>query len=160
MADPIAPPAARGPAEALQLVSIAVSDGDLGAALAQYEHGAVLRPWADQAAWHGLTVQSMLVRLMQLRLPLALQVHEIVQAGRGGPGGSSPQGSAERQGPAGSSPPDPGEVGLVLGSRRIAGRGPGCERVDLRGDGATVVRRHRDGSWRIVVDAWRLDGSS
>lgn len=132
MADPIPPPAARGPAEALQLVSIAVSDGDLEAALAQYEDGAALRPWADQAAWHGVTMRRMLVSLMQLRLPLALQVRVVLQCDA--------------------------EVALVLGGRRIAGRGPDGERIDLSGDGATVVRRQRDGCWRIAVDAWQLDG--
>jgi hypothetical protein len=35
--DPIAPPVAGRPAEAVELVSLAVSDGDLEAALAQYE---------------------------------------------------------------------------------------------------------------------------
>ena len=44
--DPIAPPTASRPAEAVELVSLAVSDGDLEAALAQYETRAVLRPWA------------------------------------------------------------------------------------------------------------------
>ena len=46
MADPIAPPAASQPAEAVELVCQAVSGGDLEAAIAQYEVGAVLRPWA------------------------------------------------------------------------------------------------------------------
>jgi hypothetical protein len=50
LSDPIAPPAARWPGEAPELVSLAVSDGDLGAALAQYEHGALLRPWTDDRA--------------------------------------------------------------------------------------------------------------
>ena len=43
MSDPIAPPAARWPLEAAELVGLAMSDGDLGAAVAQYEPGAVLR---------------------------------------------------------------------------------------------------------------------
>jgi ketosteroid isomerase-like protein len=131
--DPTGPPAARRPAEALELVCAAVSDGDLDAAVAQYECGAVLRPWADQDAWPGMTVQALLVRLMQLRLPLSLQVHQVLKL------------------------PD---AALVLGTRRIAGRGPGREQVDLRGHGATVVRRHRGRSWRIAVDTWQLDDAS
>ena len=47
LSDPITPPAARWPAEAPELVSLAVSDGDPGAALAQYGRGALLRPWTD-----------------------------------------------------------------------------------------------------------------
>ena len=45
MPDPIGPPAARRPEEALELVSQALSDGDLEAALAQYENGALLAYW-------------------------------------------------------------------------------------------------------------------
>jgi ketosteroid isomerase-like protein len=47
-------------------------------------------------------------------------------------------------------------VALVLAERRIAGAGPDCQPVDLRGFGATAVRRRADGSWRIAADAWRL----
>lgn len=46
MSDPITPPAARWPSEAADLVALAVSDGDLGAAVAQYEPAAALLPWA------------------------------------------------------------------------------------------------------------------
>src|SRR5215470_19610369 len=42
MLDPISPPAARRPEETVELVSAALSDGDLEAVLAQYERGAVL----------------------------------------------------------------------------------------------------------------------
>jgi hypothetical protein len=42
MLDPILPPAARRPEEAVELVPAALSDGDLEAALAQYERGAAL----------------------------------------------------------------------------------------------------------------------
>jgi hypothetical protein len=37
--DPIPPPVASGPTLAVELVCLAVSDGDLEAALAQYEAG-------------------------------------------------------------------------------------------------------------------------
>jgi hypothetical protein len=45
VSDLIRPPVARRPEEALELVSQALSDGDLEAALAQYEKGALLAYW-------------------------------------------------------------------------------------------------------------------
>jgi ketosteroid isomerase-like protein len=131
MPDRIAPPAARQPAEVLELVSAAVSDGDLEAALAQYESGAVLRPWAHQAAGPGDSTRGWLIQLMDLRLPLSVEVCAVLAAG---------------------------DLALVLSGRRIAGAGPDCEQVRLSGLGATVVRRQPGGSWRITADAWQLSG--
>ena len=59
MRDLIPPVVARYPAEAAELVCVAVSDGDLEAALAQYEPAAAARLWQDfpagDAAIAGLT---------------------------------------------------------------------------------------------------------
>jgi ketosteroid isomerase-like protein len=129
--DPIAPPVASRPAEAVELVSLAVSDGDLEAALAQYEAGAVLRPRARDLGGETDGVAEALVRLMDLRLPLSVRICAVV----------------------------PGDgLALVLGEWHIAGTSPDCERIQLTGAGATVVRRQQDGNWRIAADAWCLDG--
>jgi ketosteroid isomerase-like protein len=115
----------------VELVSLAVSDGDLEAALAQYETGAVLRPWARDQGGETDGVAEALVRLMDLRLPLSVRIRAVL----------------------------PGDgLALVLGEWHIAGTGPDCERIQLTGAGATVVRRQQAGSWRIAADAWRLDG--
>jgi len=74
MPDPIAPPAAQQPAEATDLVCLALSDGDLEAALAQYEPGAALRPWAVDAAPGADGLRAILARVMDLRLPLSATV--------------------------------------------------------------------------------------
>jgi ketosteroid isomerase-like protein len=129
MFDPISPPAARRPEEALELVSAALSDGDLEAALAQYEHGAILQPWAAGARWAGDSVRATLAHLMALRLPLSAAVQAVLAAG---------------------------DLALVLGEREIAGPGPAGERVQLSGQGSSLVRRQPDGTWRIVAEAWRL----
>ena len=131
MSDPIPPPTARRPEEVLELVSQALSDGDLEAALAQYEPGALIRPWAKKAATDGETVAGTLRCLMELRLPLSASVRAVLPT-RG--------------------------IALVLGERHIAGLGPDGQRVQLRGAGSTVVRQQPDGAWRIVADAWCLDG--
>ena len=131
MPDPIAPPVASRPAEAVELVSLAVSDGDLEAALAQYEAGAVLRPWARDPGGETYGVADALIRLVNLRLPLSVGIRAVV----------------------------PGDgFALVLGEWHMAGTGPDRERIQLTGAGATVVRRQQAGSWRIAADAWCLDG--
>jgi ketosteroid isomerase-like protein len=115
----------------VELVSLAVSDGDLDAALAQYEAGAVSRPWARDPGGDADSVAGALIRLMDLRLPLSVRIRAVV----------------------------PGDgFALVVGERNIAGAGPDRERIQLSGAGSTVVRRQQGGSWRIAADAWRLDG--
>ena len=131
MPDPITPPMANRPAEAVELVTLAVSGGDLETALAQYEAGAVLWPWARDPGGETDGVADALVRLMNLRLPLSARIRAVV----------------------------PGDgLALVLGERRIAGTGPDGEPIQLTGTGATVVRRQQAGSWRIAADAWCLNG--
>jgi hypothetical protein len=69
--DPIASPTAGRPVEALEVVSLAVSDGDLEAVLAQYEAGAVLQPWAGDPGGNTGAVAD---ALMDLRLPLSVWI--------------------------------------------------------------------------------------
>jgi ketosteroid isomerase-like protein len=133
VSDPIGPPAAHRPEEALELVGTALSDGDLEAALAQYERGAVLRPFAmdPTAAAPAMPLHGLLTGVMAVRLPLSVTVCAVLPCG---------------------------ELALVLAERRMSGRGPGGQRVQLGGLGATVVRQQPGGSWRIVADAWSLGG--
>jgi len=131
MLDPISPPAARRPEEAIELVSAALSDGDLEAVLAQYERGAVLEPWAVRAGCNDSSLRDTIAGLMALRLPLSATVHAVLAAG---------------------------DLALVLGEREIAGTGPASERVRLSGLGSSVVRRQPDGTWCIVAEAWCLHG--
>jgi ketosteroid isomerase-like protein len=130
MLDPISPPAARRPEETAELVSAALSDGDLEAVLAQYERGAVLQPWAAGAGRYG-SLRETIADLMALRLPLSATVHAVLASG---------------------------DLALVLGEREIAGTGPAGERIRLSGLGSSVVRRQPDGTWCIVAEAWCLGG--
>jgi ketosteroid isomerase-like protein len=127
LSDPIAPPAARWPSEVPELISLAVSDGDLGAAVAQYERGAVLRPWADDRA-EG-TVRQNMTKIMHLRLPLDTRLLAEVPADG---------------------------LTMLVCERRIEGVGPDGKPVHLSGIGCTVVRAQADGAWRIAADAWWL----
>jgi hypothetical protein len=135
MSDPIAPPAARHPAEAAELVALAIAGGDLQAALAQYEPGASLQPWAAPEVASGGSVRTSLAAIIELRLPVTLTIRGIEPAGG---------------------------IWLVSCHRVIAGRAPDCEQVDLRGLGTTIVRAGPGGLLRIARDEWRLasaDGS-
>jgi ketosteroid isomerase-like protein len=131
VSDLIAPPLAGSPLEVVELVAVAVSDGDLEAAVAQYEPGAVLCPWAAGAAPRQ-DVRDWLRTLMDLRLPVAVSGCRELAAG---------------------------DLALVLAARQIRGTGPDCEPVALSGLGSTVARRRPGGSWRIAADAWQLAGS-
>jgi ketosteroid isomerase-like protein len=127
LSDPIAPPAARWPSEVPELVSLAVSNGDLGAAVAQYERGAVLRPWAGDRADD--TVRQTMTTIMRLRLPLDTRLLAVLTADG---------------------------LTMLVCERRIEGEDPDGKPVRLHGTGCTVVRAQADGAWRIAADAWWL----
>jgi ketosteroid isomerase-like protein len=131
MFDPIRPPAARRPEEALELVSQALSDGDLEAALAQYEKGALLACWpgAGEAGQAG-EVGQVLGGVMALRLPLYVRISSVLESS---------------------------ELALVICERRVDGTGPDGERVWFLGHGCAVLRPQPDGAWRIAADAWRVE---
>jgi ketosteroid isomerase-like protein len=116
--------------QAAEFVSLAVSDGDLGAAVAQYEPMAALRAWADDQVDGGSLEQTM-SQIMQLRLPLDTRLVAVLPADG---------------------------LTMLVCERRIDGVGPDGALVRLRGVGCTVVRPQRDGSWRIAADAWQLSG--
>jgi ketosteroid isomerase-like protein len=128
LSDLIPPPAARWPSEAAELVSLAISDGDLDAAVAQYEPAAPLLPWAGEHPT-GRGVGETLAVIMRMRLPLGTRLVAVLPA-----------------------------VGLTLlvCERRIDGVTPDGAPVRLHGIGCTVVRPQGDGSWRIAADAWQL----
>jgi ketosteroid isomerase-like protein len=128
--DPIKPPAARRPEEALELVSAALSDGDLEAALAQYESSALLARWPVRAISADRDVRGTLACLMTLRLPLSIRIRTVLEA-------------------AG--------LALVTCDRRVAGTDPDGEQVRLSGHGWAMVRHQHDGTWRIAADAWQAE---
>ncbi len=136
MPDPIKPPAAKRPEEALELASQALSDGDLEAALAQYESSALLACWprcgprCSRGAGGGhRDMRGTLTCLMALRLPLSVRITTVLEGS---------------------------ELALVICERRVAGTGPDGERVQLSGLGCAVLRPQPDGAWRIAADAWRV----
>ncbi|MGH3186804.1 MAG: YybH family protein [Streptosporangiaceae bacterium] len=132
MSDPIEPLAARGPQEALELLSQALSDGDLEAALAQYEGTAMLAPWRADGSVHLADdgVRDALTWFMALRLPLSVRIGTVLATS---------------------------DLALVTCERRIAGTDPDGKPVRLAGHGCAIVRPQPDGAWRIAADAWHLE---
>jgi ketosteroid isomerase-like protein len=130
MSDPIEPLAARGPQEALELLSQALSDGDLEAALAQYEDAAMLAPWRSEAAPLADGLRDVLAWFMGLRLPVSVRIGTVLATQ---------------------------DLALVTCERRIAGTGPDGGQVRLAGYGCAIVRPQPDGAWRIAADAWHLE---
>jgi ketosteroid isomerase-like protein len=130
MSDPIQPPAARRPEEALELLCQALSDGDLGAALAQYEKTALLACWPFTASQDtDGDVHDVLTGFMALRLPLAMRIVLVL---------------------------DSPELALVVCERRVTGSDPEGEPVRFTGHGCAMVRPQPDGSWRIAADLWHV----
>jgi ketosteroid isomerase-like protein len=129
MSDLVKPPTARRPQEALDLVSQALSDGDLEAALAQYESAALLAYWPCRTVRADSDVRGALTDFMALRLPLSVRIATVLET------------------------PD---LALVICERRVAGTSPDGEPVRLSGLGCATVRRQQDGSWRIAADAWQV----
>jgi ketosteroid isomerase-like protein len=127
--DPIKPLAARRPQEALELACAALSDGDLEAALAQYENTAILAHWPRRAARDDHDIRGALTDVMALRLPLTVRMGTVLETGG---------------------------LALVACDRHVAGTGPDGERVALSGRGCAVIRPQHDGAWRIAADAWQL----
>jgi len=176
MPDPIGPPVARRPEEALELAAQALSDGDLEAALAQYESSAALAYWPrcrprgdDSARSRGEPIPP--------------------DAPGGTPRGGWPRGDEPQSPPGTPRGPADGtgngdgdvrstltcvmalrlplsvritsvlespELALVICERRVAGTGPDGEQVRLNGHGCAVLRPQPDGAWRIAADAWRV----
>ena len=162
MSDLIRPPVARRPEEALELVAQALSDGDLEAALAQYEKGALLAYWPQ--CW-----------------PRGDDPPGTPRQGwprEDDPPGTPRQGTPRRTSYGGNddvgqalasfmalrlplsvritSVLESPELALVICERRVAGTGPDGEQVRLNGHGCAVLRPQPDGAWRIAADAWSV----
>jgi ketosteroid isomerase-like protein len=107
---------------------VALSDGDLEAALAQYEGTAVLARWPRRGPAADRDVRSALTCFMALRLPLSVRMGAVLETGG---------------------------LALVTCDRQVAGTGPDGEQVAWSGRGCAVVRSQPDGTWRIAADAWQ-----
>ncbi|MHB1497603.1 MAG: YybH family protein [Acidimicrobiales bacterium] len=127
--DAIAPASASSPAEALELLCEALSDGDVEAAASRYEPGAVVSVVAGDRRRHG-ALREALASLAGMKLAVEATCLGTVVAG---------------------------DTALVLVYRSVSGL-PGEAKTACAGQGAATLRRQPSGAWLIVADRWGLNG--
>lgn len=132
MPDPIPPPAAGRPADVPHLLSQAVSDGDLDAAVALYESVAVLVLWNDTTATRPAQVRAALSSVLAAKVPLRREPGDICLVG---------------------------SHAMLTGRWNLRGSGPDLTRLDIFGWQHSLVRRSLTGDWRFLVDCWSVDSS-
>jgi ketosteroid isomerase-like protein len=125
--DAIVPASASSPAEALDLLCEALSDGDVEAAASLYEPGAVLSLVAGDQRRHG-ALREALASLAGMKLAFeAVCLGTVVT----------------------------GDTTLVLVHRSVTGF-LGEAKTACVGQGAASLRRQPSGAWLIVADRWGL----
>ena len=116
---------AHKPEEADLLVIEALNAGDVETALTFYEPDATFVPAPGKAATGLPAIREVLNGFVALRPRLTIEVPQVVESG---------------------------DLALLCSRWTLKGTGPDGSPVDLAGQGAEVVRRQVDGTWRFVID--------
>ena len=116
---------ARKPEEADLLVIEALNAGDVERALTFYEPDATFVPEPGKAATGLAAIREVLNGFVALKPRLTIEVPQVVESG---------------------------DVALLCSRWTLKGTGPDGSPVDMAGQGAEVVRRQADGTWRFIVD--------
>ncbi len=116
---------ARKPEEADLLVIEALNAGDVERALTFYEPEATFVPEPGKAATGLAAIREVLNGFVALKPRLTIEVPQVVGSG---------------------------DVALLCSRWTLKGTGPDGSPVDMAGQGAEVVRRQADGTWRFIVD--------
>ena len=116
---------ARKPEEADLLVIEALNAGDVERALTFYEPDATFVPEPGKAATGLAAISVVLNGFVALKPRLTIEVPQVVESG---------------------------DVALLCSRWTLKGTGPDGSPVDMVGQGAEVVRRQADGTWRFIVD--------
>jgi ketosteroid isomerase-like protein len=124
--DAIPPPAAHRPDEVCALVSAALSDGDLDAAMAHYEAEPVTAPGDGRIVRGRTALRQLLAAAAATRRLYTVDVALVLEAG---------------------------DLALVQGTWRSSGADERGAPVSGTGSYCSVVRRGADGTWRIAVDS-------
>jgi uncharacterized protein (TIGR02246 family) len=127
--DVIPPPVAHRPDLACGLVSAALSDGDLDAALAQYEAEAVTTPGDGRVLRGRTALRQVLAAAAATRRLYTVDVVRVLETD---------------------------DLALVHGTWRSTGTDERGTLVCLAGTYHSVVRRSVDGTWRIAVETIAL----
>ena len=116
---------ARKPEEADLLVIEALNAGDVEAALTFYEPDATFVPEPGKAASGLEAIREVLNGFLALKPRLTIEVPQVAESG---------------------------DLALLCSRWTLKGTGPDGNPVDMAGQGAEVVRRQADGTWRFVID--------
>ncbi len=116
---------ARTPEDADLLVIEALNAGDVEAALAFYEPDATFVPEPGAAATGLEAIRAVLNGFLALKPRMTIAVSQVTEAG---------------------------DLALLCSRWTLTGTGPDGSPVELAGQGAEVVRRQADGTWKFVID--------
>lgn len=117
---------ARTPEEVPRLWAETFRAGDLDALVALYEeHDAMLVPQSGESVTGIDGIREALSAFLSLRPTFNLEVRKVLQTG---------------------------DIALSFADWTLSGTGPDGEGIEMAAQTSDVLRRHRDGSWRIVID--------
>lgn len=131
--DVIPPPVAYRSHEVCALVSAALSDGDLDAALAQYEAEAVTTPGDGRVVQGRTALRQLLAAAAATRRLYTVDVARVLEAD---------------------------DLAMVQGTWRTAGPDERGHSVDQSGAYCSVVRRTAEGTWRIALESLVIDAGT
>ncbi len=116
---------ARTPDEVVVQIIEALNAADVEGALALYEPGATFVPEPGKAVTGPEAIRAVLNGFLALKPRLTVRVHQAVESG---------------------------DLALVCSRWTLTGSGPDGSPVEMAGQGADIVRRQANGTWRFVVD--------
>lgn len=119
------PAAPSGPEHTVGLLAEAINRGDLDAAAALYEPGAVLVAEPGKVANGREEILGALREFIALRPTLSTTASRVIRSG---------------------------DLALYLGRWGLVGVGPDAGMVSMGGDSSDVLRRQADGRWLIAID--------
>ena len=113
------------PIDTVNQLTDALNRGDLEAAIALYEPGAVLVAQPGQLARGSAELRAALGRFIELRPTLQSQAQNVVQVD---------------------------DIALYMSRWTLQGTDPSGQTITMRGDSSDILRRQQDGRWLIAVD--------
>ena len=116
---------AHTPAEVDFLVIEALNAGDLEAALALYERYATFVPEPGKPVSGHKAIREALRGFLAIKPRLTVEVPQVLESG---------------------------DLALLSSRWTLKGTAPDGSPIELAGQGAEVVRRRKDGTWRFVID--------
>jgi len=116
---------ARNPGDVDLLVIEALNAGDAEAALALYERDATFVPEPGKLATGQDAIREALNQFLAYKPRLTIEVPQVAESG---------------------------ELALLCSSWTLKGTAPDGSAIEMAGQGAEVVRRQADGTWKFVID--------